>query len=99
MSFSTFTFFFYLHFSFLHVLAAGWHMFANTDLSDLSVGLILLTGSLVVLCSCLIFIVKLLNSVLKGQVARVIQMIINTGLLFFPCRHLWRAFGSFLLLS
>lgn len=55
-------------------------MFANTDLSDLSVGLILLAGSLVVLCSCLILIVKVLNSVLKGQVARVIQMVINTGL-------------------
>ncbi|XP_027020918.2 sodium-dependent phosphate transport protein 2A [Tachysurus fulvidraco] len=64
------------------------HMFANTDLSDLSVGLILLAGSLVVLCSCLIFIVKVLNSVLKGQVARVIQMVINTD---FPAPFGWLA--------
>ncbi|KAK1789271.1 hypothetical protein P4O66_015211 [Electrophorus voltai] len=65
-----------------------WHLFANTDLSDLSVGLILLTGSLVVLCSCLIFIVKVLNSVLKGQVARVIQGVINTD---FPYPFGWLA--------
>uniref|UniRef100_A0A4W4FRV4 Sodium-dependent phosphate transport protein 2A n=1 Tax=Electrophorus electricus TaxID=8005 RepID=A0A4W4FRV4_ELEEL len=66
----------------------SWHLFANTDLSDLSVGLILLTGSLVVLCSCLIFIVKVLNSVLKGQVARVIQGVINTD---FPYPFGWLA--------
>ncbi|XP_060766717.1 sodium-dependent phosphate transport protein 2A-like [Neoarius graeffei] len=65
-----------------------WHMFAKTDLSDLSVGLILLAGSLVVLCSCLIFIVKVLNSVLNGQVARVIQMVINTD---FPDPFGWLA--------
>ncbi|KAK3525731.1 hypothetical protein QTP70_006747 [Hemibagrus guttatus] len=64
------------------------HMFANTNLSDLSVGLILLAGSLVVLCSCLIFIVKVLNSVLKGQVARVIQIVINTD---FPDPFGWLA--------
>ncbi|KAM9496310.1 sodium-dependent phosphate transport protein 2A [Clarias gariepinus] len=63
-----------------------FHMFANTKLSDLSVGLILLAGSLLVLCSCLIFIVKVLNSVLKGQVARVIQMVINTD---FPYPFGW----------
>ncbi|KAF5900755.1 sodium-dependent phosphate transport protein 2A-like isoform X2, partial [Clarias magur] len=62
------------------------HIFANTELSDLSVGLILLAGSLLVLCSCLIFIVKVLNSVLKGQVARVIQMVINTD---FPYPFGW----------
>ncbi|XP_076862054.1 sodium-dependent phosphate transport protein 2A [Brachyhypopomus gauderio] len=65
-----------------------WHVFANTDLSDLSVGLILLAGSLVVLCSCLILIVKVLNSVLKGQVARVIQGVINTD---FPYPFGWLA--------
>lgn len=82
-------------------------MFANTELSDLSVGLILLAGSLVVLCSCLIFIVKVLNSVLKGQVAQVIQMVINTGLWGLFLQETWRkgrvtdkgnvmkAFGSF----
>lgn len=51
----------------------------NVDLPDLAVGLILLALSLLVLCSCLILIVKLLNSMLKGQVAGVIKKILNTG--------------------
>ena len=60
-------------------LSAGNHLFVNVNLSDLAVGLILLTLSLLVLCSCLVFIVKLLNSMLKGQVASVIKKILNTG--------------------
>jgi sodium-dependent phosphate cotransporter len=43
------------------------------------VGLILLASSLVLLCTCLILLVKMLNSLLKGQVAKVIQKVINTG--------------------
>ncbi|XP_034297844.1 sodium-dependent phosphate transport protein 2A isoform X2 [Pantherophis guttatus] len=46
----------------------------------LAVGLMLLAGSLAVLCTCLMMLVKLLNSVLKGQVARAIQKVINTDL-------------------
>ncbi|XP_066524004.1 sodium-dependent phosphate transport protein 2A [Hoplias malabaricus] len=65
-----------------------FHLFVDTNLSDLSVGLILLAVSLLVLCSCLILIVKILNSVLKGQVARVIQVIINTD---FPYPFGWLA--------
>ncbi|KAF7668459.1 hypothetical protein LDENG_00012050 [Lucifuga dentata] len=55
------------------------HLFVSTQLSDLTVGLILLAASLAVLCTCLLLLVKLLNSLLKGQVAKVIQKIINTG--------------------
>ncbi|XP_062864630.1 solute carrier family 34 member 2a [Trichomycterus rosablanca] len=62
------------------------HIFVNTTLPDLAVGLILLAGSLLVLCTCLIFIVKLLNSMLKGQVAVVIKKIINTD---FPFPFSW----------
>lgn len=51
----------------------------DTGLPDLAVGLILLAGSLVLLCTCLILLVKMLNSLLKGQVAKVIQTVINTG--------------------
>ncbi|XP_058497406.1 solute carrier family 34 member 2a [Solea solea] len=58
------------------------HLFVNVNLSDLAVGLILLALSLLVLCSCLILIVKLLNSMLKGQVAVVIKTIINTDFPF-----------------
>ena len=59
--------------------SAGRHLFVSTELSDLSVGLILLAGSLAVLCTCLLLLVKLLNSLLKGQVAKVIHKVINTG--------------------
>lgn len=55
------------------------HLFASTELSDLVVGLILLAGSLLVLCSCLLLMVKLLNSLLQGHVAKVIHKVINTG--------------------
>nr|XP_048303734.1 sodium-dependent phosphate transport protein 2A isoform X3 [Myodes glareolus] len=62
------------------------HLFVDTGLPDLAVGLILLAGSLVVLCSCLILLVKMLNSLLKGQVANVIQKVINTD---FPAPFTW----------
>ncbi|XP_031141932.1 solute carrier family 34 member 2a [Sander lucioperca] len=58
------------------------HLFVNVNLPDLAVGLILLALSLLVLCSCLILIVKLLNSMLKGQVAAVIKKILNTDFPF-----------------
>lgn len=64
------------------------HLFAETDLPDLAIGLILLALSLLVLCSCLVMIVKLLNSVLKGQVASVIKKTINTD---FPFPFTWLA--------
>ncbi|NXG53768.1 NPT2A protein, partial [Psilopogon haemacephalus] len=57
-----------------------WHLFTDTLLPDLAVGLVLLAGSLIVLCTCLILLVKLLNSLLKGQVAKAIQKVINTDL-------------------
>ncbi|KAM7012134.1 sodium-dependent phosphate transport protein 2B-like [Tautogolabrus adspersus] len=62
------------------------HLFVNVNLPDLAVGLILLALSLLVLCSCLILIVKLLNSMLKGQVAVVIKKVLNTD---FPFPFAW----------
>ncbi|KAM4732039.1 sodium-dependent phosphate transport protein 2A [Anableps anableps] len=56
------------------------HLFASTELSDLTVGLILLAASLAVLCTCLLLLVKLLNSLLQGQVAKVVHKVINTDL-------------------
>uniref|UniRef100_A0A672HYE5 Sodium-dependent phosphate transport protein 2B n=1 Tax=Salarias fasciatus TaxID=181472 RepID=A0A672HYE5_SALFA len=58
------------------------HLFVDVDLSDLAVGLILLALSLACLCTCLILIVKLLNSMLKGQVAVVIKKVLNTDFPF-----------------
>ncbi|XP_051929826.1 solute carrier family 34 member 2b isoform X2 [Hippocampus zosterae] len=62
------------------------HIFVNANLPDLAVGLILLALSLFILCSCLILIVKLLNSMLKGQVALVIKKVLNTD---FPFPFSW----------
>ncbi|KAM7410425.1 hypothetical protein PAMA_001728 [Pampus argenteus] len=62
------------------------HIFVNVHLPDLAVGLILLGLSLLILCTCLILIVKLLNSMLKGQVAVVIKKVLNTD---FPFPFTW----------
>uniref|UniRef100_A0A8C6WS54 Sodium-dependent phosphate transport protein 2B n=1 Tax=Neogobius melanostomus TaxID=47308 RepID=A0A8C6WS54_9GOBI len=62
------------------------HMFAYSDLPDLAIGLILMALSLLFLCTCLILIVKLLNSMLKGQVAVVIKKVLNTD---FPFPFTW----------
>lgn len=62
------------------------HLFAMVDLPDLAVGLILMGLSLLILCTCLILIVKLLNSMLKGQVAVVIKKVLNTD---FPFPFAW----------
>ncbi|XP_018555030.1 sodium-dependent phosphate transport protein 2A isoform X2 [Lates calcarifer] len=64
------------------------HLFVSAPLSDLTVGLILLAASLAVLCTCLLLLVKLLNSLLKGQVAKVIHKVINTDL---PYPFAWLA--------
>lgn len=63
----------------LLLISPGTHMFVYANLPDLAVGLILLALSLLALCTCLILIVKLLNSMLKGQVAVVIKKVLNTG--------------------
>ncbi|XP_007535177.1 LOW QUALITY PROTEIN: sodium-dependent phosphate transport protein 2B [Erinaceus europaeus] len=62
------------------------HIFVNFNLPDLAIGIILLIASLVILCGCLIMIVKLLGSVLKGQVAVVIKKTLNTD---FPFPFAW----------
>uniref|UniRef100_UPI0037E7B0CC sodium-dependent phosphate transport protein 2A-like n=1 Tax=Semicossyphus pulcher TaxID=241346 RepID=UPI0037E7B0CC len=64
------------------------HLFVGCSLSDLAIGLILLSCSLLVLCSCLILLVKLLNNLLKGQVASAINKIVNTD---FPFPFTWLA--------
>ena len=46
-------------------------------LNDLFLGLILMAVSLTLLCSCLVLVVKILNSSLKGPVSQVAHKIIN----------------------
>ncbi|XP_051020810.1 sodium-dependent phosphate transport protein 2B [Acomys russatus] len=67
-------------------IAKCQHIFVNFSLPDLAVGIILLSASLLILCGCLILIVKLLGSVLKGQVASVIKKTLNTD---FPFPFAW----------
>lgn len=55
-------------------------LFHNRGLSDMVVGIILLVISLVILCGCLILMVKLLNSALKGSMMIVVKKVINADL-------------------
>jgi len=52
----------------------------DTGLSDTGVGLIMLCVSLVILCGCLIAIVKILHSMLQGRIASVIRNTVNSDL-------------------
>ncbi|ESO93601.1 hypothetical protein LOTGIDRAFT_215991 [Lottia gigantea] len=47
------------------------------EISEEAIGAILLVLSLIILCLCLVFMVKLLNLLLKGQMALVIKKFIN----------------------
>ncbi|XP_061055546.1 sodium-dependent phosphate transport protein 2C isoform X5 [Eubalaena glacialis] len=58
------------------------HLFEGTALADLAVGFILLAASLLVLCTCLVLIVKLLNSTLRGRIAQAVRTIINADFPF-----------------
>ena len=42
-------------------------LFYDTSLTDTQIGIILLIGSLLILCTALIIIVKILNSMMKGR--------------------------------
>lgn len=60
------------------IFFAGSFLFYNTGLNDTVVGIVLLAMSLVMLCTCLILMVKLLHSLLRGQIAAVIKKTINS---------------------
>ncbi|XP_004681556.1 PREDICTED: sodium-dependent phosphate transport protein 2B-like [Condylura cristata] len=67
-------------------IAKCQHIFVNFNLPDYAVGIILLIVSLLVLCGCLIMIVKILGSALRGQLAAVIKKVLNTD---FPFPFAW----------
>ncbi|XP_067686284.1 sodium-dependent phosphate transport protein 2B-like [Haliotis asinina] len=58
-------------------------LFSHLGLSDVQSGIILLVVSLVLLCGCLVAMVKLLNSVMKNHVATAIKKMVNAD---FPGR-------------
>ncbi|KAK3088779.1 hypothetical protein FSP39_023653 [Pinctada imbricata] len=53
-------------------------LFAQTDLSDDVIGVLMLIVSLILIIQSLILIVKLLNSLLKGSLAKTIKRTINS---------------------
>ena len=57
----------------------GW---PNINLSDAGVGGILLIFSIIMLCVCLIGLVKVLTSLLKGTILKIVRKVINAN---FPC--------------
>ncbi|RXG70595.1 Sodium-dependent phosphate transport protein 2B [Armadillidium vulgare] len=60
------------------------HLAAYMGFSDLWTGIFLLGVSLVLLCVCLVSIVKILSSVLKGSVAVVVERVLNAELPYVP---------------
>ncbi|XP_069116618.1 sodium-dependent phosphate transport protein 2B-like [Argopecten irradians] len=52
-------------------------LFKDIGLKDTEIGGILLVIALILLCVCLLSIVKLLNSLLKGNIRRIIKKVIN----------------------
>lgn len=56
---------------------SGISLFSYLDLSDTVSGIILLIFSIIVLCVCLVLMVRLLHSVLKGAIAKSIRKTIN----------------------
>ena len=46
---------------------SGYSLFSQTSLPDTYVGLILLVIALVLLCGCLVLMVKILHTLLKGE--------------------------------
>ncbi|XP_060080609.1 sodium-dependent phosphate transport protein 2B-like [Ylistrum balloti] len=61
----------------LSIIKKGDHLFSDTTWSDAAVGALLLAASLLVLCTCLVLIVKLLHAILKGKIARLIRKLFN----------------------
>ncbi|XP_077990689.1 sodium-dependent phosphate transport protein 2B-like [Glandiceps talaboti] len=55
------------------------HLFASSTLTDGVTGVILLLISLTIMMTCLILIVKLLQSMLKGSVARITKKMVNAN--------------------
>lgn len=53
-------------------------LFHDTGLSDTGVGIIMLIIALFILCTCLVLIVKLLHSLLKGKIAVMIRKSFNS---------------------
>lgn len=61
-------------------LFLGSYLLAALPLGDTAAGALLLIFSLLLLCGCLVTLVKILNSLLKGRIAKLIHKSINSEL-------------------
>ena len=63
-----------------HHLVVGDFMFMNVAgvWEDWVIGLILLVITMVILCTCLVLIVKILNSIFSGHVAVLLKKFVNS---------------------
>jgi hypothetical protein len=68
------------HIATVTVSVSGRHIFANIEIDDTIIGAILLLFSLAILIGCLISIVKLLSSVLRGRVVNIVHKTVNAEL-------------------
>ena len=66
-----------IHFFFPLLLTGDWHWFAYSGMSDTAAGIAMLVFALLLLCICLVCIVKTLHSLLKGGIALVIKKFVN----------------------
>ncbi|XP_006824138.1 sodium-dependent phosphate transport protein 2B-like [Saccoglossus kowalevskii] len=55
-------------------------LFSDTGLNDSLLGVIILLIALAILCICLVLIVKLLHSILRGRIAVITKKVINSNL-------------------
>ncbi len=65
----------------------GKYLFESANWPEWIVGLVLFISSLVILCASLILMVKVLNSIFNGPVAKLLQKIVNADFPG-PFRHL-----------
>ena len=52
-------------------------LFANTGMSDTTLGIMLLLLSIIVMVVCLIVLVKCLNSLLKEKIAQILAKVVT----------------------
>ncbi|XP_076811178.1 sodium-dependent phosphate transport protein 2B-like isoform X2 [Clavelina lepadiformis] len=55
------------------------YIFAQSPISNAWIGVILLATSLLALCVCLLLMVKLLHSMMKGGVAKIVKKVVNSS--------------------
>merc|ERR1712117_540918 len=60
------------------------YLFANWGIGDVGIGLILLVVSLCILTSCLVLLVKILNSLMENQMAQVVKRTLNAEIPYVP---------------